>query len=84
MPTVSSVALLDVSSGGEFEMVRVPKIPRISRRFSETSSLGAVVRSWMKSLIDRMMGGHPSSSGSHQSDGEIPQPARNLFRRVSG
>ena len=64
-------------------MVRVLKMPFISRKSSEIWSLGAVVLSRMKFLIERIMGGQPSSLGSHQSEGPIPHPSRNLLRKTS-
>jgi hypothetical protein len=72
-----------VSEGGESEMVRELKMPLISRRSSETWSLGAVVLSLMKSLIDRMMGGQASSFGSHQSDGGAPIDSSMRLRSTS-
>lgn len=63
---------LDFSEGGESEIVRVEKTPLISLKSSEVWSFGAVVRSCMKSLIDRMIGGQSSSFGSHQSECSMP------------
>lgn len=71
------------SDGGESDMVRELKMPLISRRSSDTWSFGAVVLSLMKSLIDRMMGGHASSLGSHQSDGPTPMDSSMRLRSTS-
>ena len=86
MPTtleMSALVTVMPSEGGESEIVIELKMPRISRKSSDTWSLGAVVRSLMKSLIERMMGGHASSSGSHQSDGPAPIDSSMRFRRTS-
>lgn len=72
-----------LSEGGESEIVREVKMPLISRKSSETWSLGVCVRSLMKSLIERMMGGQDSSFGSHQSEGPAPIDSSIRFRRTS-
>lgn len=71
-----------LSSGGESEIVRVEKIPFISRRSSEVGSFGATVRSCMKSLIERMMFGQFSSLGNHQSECSNPHCSSIRFRSV--
>lgn len=71
-----------LSSGGESEMVSVEKRPFISRKSSAVWSLGAVVRSWMKSFMERMMGRQPSPLGSHQSEYSTPQVSSMRFRRT--
>ena len=85
MPAGALSALVTVmlSEGGESEMVRELKIPLISRKSSDTWSLGAVVLSLMKSLIERMMGGQDSSFGNHQSDGPAPIDSSIRLRRTS-
>lgn len=78
------LALLPRSPGGESDIVMVLKRPRISRRSCDTWSLGSVVRSRMKFLMDRMMRGQPSSLGNHQSDRGRPHPSNSWLRRVAG
>jgi len=72
-----------VSDEGESEIVRELKMPLISRRSSDTGSFGFDVRSLMKSLMERMMGGQPSSLGNHQSDGPAPIDSSMRLRRTS-
>lgn len=79
----SALVTVIVSEGGESDIVRELKIPLISRRSSDTWSLGAVVLSLMKSLMERIMGGQASSFGSHQSDGPAPIDSSIRLRRTS-
>jgi hypothetical protein len=81
--TPSALVIVVLSDGGESDMVREVKIPLISRRSSETWSLGVCVRSLMKSLIERMIGGHSSSFGSHQSAAGAPIDSSIRLRRTS-
>jgi hypothetical protein len=81
---LSMLVTVMLSDPGESEMVRLLNIPLISRRSSEIWSFGAVDRSRMKSLIDRIIGGHDSSLGNHQSDGAMPQDSSMRFRITSG
>ena len=83
VPKPSELVTVMLSEGGESERLRELKMPRISRRSSETWSLGAWVRSLMKSLIERMIGGQLSSLGSHQSDGGAPMPSSMRLRSTS-
>jgi hypothetical protein len=80
---LSALVTVMVSEEGESEMVRELKMPLISRRSSDTWSLGAVVLSFIKSLMERMMGGQDSSLGSHQSDGPAPIDSSIRLRRTS-
>jgi hypothetical protein len=82
-PLVPSIGVWPaLYSGGESEIVSVLKMPFISRKSSETWSLGAVVRSLMKFLIERIMGGQSSSLGSHQSEGLMPHPSSIRLRKT--